>query len=297
MNPKNLALVAAAAISVGCMQTEPGGDKGNPDVNLPEDKNRSAGATSSTNWPAEIGTPRQISVYAKAESLLVLTFGKRGETAADPVNIPVQVAGRVILYRASTVPAYQDLDTSVFPFPMSDSVVITSDLVSKVARDDGDSIYLNINVLSDTMATWIFGIGYDKKSKRFFETPLSIQTETRAGFQPLPDTIKGVLDPQLSLPKPKLSGKSVLSFYIPGSPYFKSVQADSLTLGPIPDGDYQLRLLRVTYAGDKETGTEIESFEIQSSKLADNNPIYVFKTGALVFSYRTQSTLLLRPDW
>lgn len=296
MNPRKLISIAALVLAAGCMQTDPA--PGKPDQALPEDNGRRAGATSSTNWPPDISAPQYVTIFTKTGANLVLTFAKtNNDDASLPARVPVKVGGIVTAYRASDIPVFMDLETAVTAFPESESAVFTGDWIVKLSREGEDTIYFNINVLSGTKSTWINGIGYDKISKFFFETEYSDQTKDLGVLYEELDTIRGVLDTSIQLPKPKLSGKSVLSFYIPGSPYFKSAQVDTLQLGPIPDNEYVLRLLRVTYAGANETGTEIESFEVQSSKIANNVNEYVFKPGALVFSYLSQSTLTQRPYW
>ena len=295
MNPRKLIPIAALVLAAGCMQTDPG--PGKTEQSLPEDNGRRAGATSSTNWPTDLGKPLQVTIFAKPGPKLVLSFGKVNEDPELPAFLPVRLAGTVIAYRATGVPVFKDLDTAMTSFPESDSAFLAPDLITKLLLPGEDTIYLNLNVLSDSRSAWINDIGYDKVSKTFFETEYSIQTRSKRAFYQGLDTIRGILDTQIPLPKPKLSGKSVLSFYIPGSPYFKSAQVDTLQLGPIPDNVYVLRLMRVTYAGAGETGTEIESFEVQSSRIASDIIEYVFKPGALVFSYQTQTTLTQRPYW
>jgi hypothetical protein len=88
------------------------------------------------------------------------------------------------------------------------------------------------------------------------------------------------------------TGNSEFCFYIPGTPVFEPVQADShFNIGPLPFGEYPLRLLRLTRFAGNPGETLVEVWEAPIDKVDSG---FTLTPRAKVFSARTQGSLNLR---
>lgn len=287
-------LLLSLSIFVGCMKPDATNPSTEDPVQVPEDQELRAGASSSTNWPVKFGDP-SISIAVAAGSDFILRFSNTSGTGSDSARVPAKLTGKLSVCKSGTIPVLDSLRTASVGFFESDSVGLAAALLDSLFESSRDTLLFNVHIKTDSLETWAFGFGYSRKSKQFFKALLSIETENSLFLKSTLDTIQGVLDTSGGLPKSALNGKSIFCFYIPGTPFFWKPTTDSLVLGPIPDGNYPLRLLRVTYAGEKDSGTEMEAYEVGCSKLAPDSFLYRIKPGAAILNYRAHTTVSLRP--
>lgn len=281
---KVLAFAAAASLMLGaCLQTDPGTPE-DTTVTPPKDTDRRAGASSSTNWPAELAT-RQVKVESEIGSELRLKFGQVGLGA----DVPVEVRGTLRFHRAGVIPALEGQSAKEFTFPGTDTVSIPFSFLDTLWNTPEDTLSFNIEVRTDTLSAWVMGFAYSKSEKKVVSSPLSNQTAIPF-LRKVDFYFVGNLSVDTTLNTP-VSGTSEFCFYIPGTPIFGKVQADrQFKIGPLPQGEYPLRLLRLTKS-DNPRETLVEAWEVPvDQRLFDSS----VTPGAKVLSVRTQGILNLR---
>lgn len=263
-----LGLVSLTALAA-CLQTNTAQDPA-PAATI-EDPGPYAGSTSSTNWEWPQGSFDYITWHC--DSNLVL----RAKDNLVNGNV-IPLAGTLLLFRTEDIPALEGPQPFSRSLVRDDSVVIPRAWIDSL-RVDKDTVSFNIQIFpGGTTQYFINGFAYIKHSRQFIGNALPVAA---------PDFFEITRDPgayfkgsrSFSLPPPKGKGKSQMSYYIPGSPFYWNTDLDSIVdLGPMAHGQYPLRLLRVTELGEGQTGSQVEIFEIKSDSTGDFVPFHLGET-------------------
>lgn len=287
------ALLGLAGLSlVGCLVSDPAtGPGAKKDSAIPEDDGKIAGSSSSTNWPPDVGDPRPITIFGEVTADVRIRFHRL--SAEFPIEFQVaRCAGTVRFYRSGVIPALTHQIPIEFAFPEAESVTISSRQLDSIAsRLDQDTLRFNLNIQSDTLQVWLMGFTYIAAEKKFTSSPFSNSSIESGWLKPNTKFFKGnvLVD---SLPASPLPGISEICFYIPGTPVFGKLKAGSQdSIGPLPEGKYPVRLLRISRASSQAKVTLVEAWEVHIAKQIENAS---FTPGAKVLSTEIQGELLLR---
>ncbi len=247
-----------------------------------QDQELTAGASSTTNWPPQLGG-LPIFVATNLKERLDLVFLEPSNSSVGLLQLPIHLSGKIILFKDGGIPALNTPKVVSISFVKRDTVNIPFSSLDSLLEKRIDTLIFNLDIQTDSGHVWILGLGYDRPSHSFFKTPFSTETGNQAFLQKPDFNFKGTLDSSGGLSKSTLVGASTFYFYIPGTPYFWKQEADTLQLGPIPNGNYPLRLLRITTNSDG-TQTEICLFEVHGQKIKSNDINYIFKIGGKILS-------------
>ncbi|MEO7777324.1 MAG: hypothetical protein ABIY63_07310 [Fibrobacteria bacterium] len=259
-----------------------------------EDMDLLAGATSSTNWPPEDAPTLPTWVTGSTDSILVLNF-------FDVSGAPLNSSGRLVLYKAGTIPAFQAPESIVVALENSGTQVIPYALLRQMAGSGADSVFFSVRVDIDTVESFLSGFLYSVKLKKFLASPFSGKADYSFNFAKRRFAIHGVADTALLKMGFTAQGKTTLCFYIPGSPFFFKVIPDSiLNIGPVPIGDFPVRLLRIT-ATEGQTGrNQLEVYEVKvaSFNVDSTHPIpyKVISCGKKIFTSSLKASDSVRVD-
>ncbi len=235
-----LLIVFIVVSLMGCLQADRANGPQNIETTNIRDQNLLAGATSSTNWPQEdVGSKRAL-VVVKFDSTLTMDF-------TDTTDIPIPLSGTLSIYLGGTIPAIDKPDSMKLNLGNRNSIVLSENEFKSELAAGKDTVLFSVLIRSDSMECLITGLMYSKGAHLFsrhpggtlarFTYPISIP---KYGFKAVPGD---------SLPKTVVSkaGKTGWCFYIPGSPYFFLPEvADIITVGPLPQGTYPIRLLVIS---------------------------------------------------
>lgn len=260
---------------LGCMAVDPR-PTSSPGI---EDVERSAGASSATNFPPpHAGTDFHIKWEKGSE--LNLFFRQNGWSA--------KVTGNLTFYQFGGIPALTRPNSWKLEIRDTDTLRIDSSVINHLG-DKRDTVGFNILVEVEGYQAYLLGFAYLRRERNFTgnayyenleDFPLDTLTYYRAS-----------IGNAASLPPPPGNGESQLSFYIPGTPAFWKVDAEVvMNLGPLPRGNYPLRLMRITVLEKGKPECEVEIFKVT---LPINTSQFEF--GDRVLSQRFDRTLKMLP--
>lgn len=282
--------VAAFLVLAGCMQTDPDPAEpaGKEAVDIPEDHGRRAGASSSTNWPTELGLPRNPKVFGKADTLLSLYFFEFLQVPPGG-DQPVKMAGSLRFYRGGTIPALDTVPYLEYRFQETDTLAIPGWILDSLSTAS-DTAFFNIRIESDSLQGWLFGFSYSRRERKFKDSPFSAFPAKSVMLRTPTYSFKGNL--RVDTAKvPPVAGGSEICFYIPGTPVFVPVGMDTTRVGPLPRGEYPLRFLRLTRLAVHPAETLIEAWEVKAGQKIDDP---LLEPDEKVFSARVKGALSLR---
>lgn len=278
-------MLAFSYLLSGCLQpeaTSPTSQIDNPDA-IPSDPELRAGASSSTNWPTKSAdNPIQISL--KADSQFSLHFLRQSFSPLDTNPISVKLSGIITAYQSGIIPALDSVPYTSQPFANSDSIQLSRDMILKLGKNTSDTVWFNLNIKSDTGEVWTLGYGFVKSKKKFLITEYAAESINSIIFSKSGNSFKGLIDTTIKLTSPTLIGHSVSCFYIPGTPLFWPINSDTLSFGPLPKGQYPLRLLKLTSASSNSMQTEVSVFQISTTRSVNNPTLYQFIPVEKIFS-------------
>lgn len=285
-------LLAFAGFSLaGCLVSDPStGPDAKQDVAIPEDNGRFAGSSSSTNWPPDFGDPRPIGLIGLSGDGVRIRFVRLQDV--PPFGFaPATCAGTLRIYRAGIIPSLVPQTPVTQAFTESDSLSLSVTRLDSLANAAGvDTLRFNLNIQSDTVQIWLMGYTYVKPARKVTSSPLSNSSAPSVFLKTPTQFFKGnVLVDMASVPP--VSGISEFSFYIPGTPVHGRLKAGTVdSIGPLPEGEYPVRLLRISRLSPQATVTLVEAWEVHIAK----NDKASFTPGAKVFSTEIQGVLTLR---
>lgn len=222
-----------------------------------------AGATSSTNWPAEDVFPERISVLGKADSQVIIHF----------LNFvtPVQVTGKVTLFQGGIVPVLDSVPSISFEFTERDTVFIPESAFLPLGHAGMDTVRFSLKIETDTTACLFLGFVYSIKLNAFINSPFSIVSSSTGILAESKYAFNGKVGADLALFGPSFAGKAEWCFYIPGTPYFWLAErvnsGDVLKVGRLPTGKYPLRLIRIRA---QEANQQMKLLEVYSIKVTQD---------------------------
>ncbi len=290
-----LALIFLFLAVTGCMQPDTAGPNGSvtPEAGV-EDMDLLAGATSSTNWPPEDAPILPKWVRGSADSDLVVGF-------FDESGAPLTASGRLILYKAGVIPAFQAPETTEVAFENAGSQKIPGALLRQWVGNGADTIFFSVRVEIDTVESFLGGFLYSVKRKKFISSPFSGKPDYSFNFANRRFAIHGIADTSLLELGFSMQGKTTLCFYIPGSPFFFKMIPDSiLTIGPIPIGDFPVRLLRIIATEGQSQQKQLEVYEVKVSSFnvdaTHTVPYKVISCGKKIFTSSLKASDSVRVD-
>jgi hypothetical protein len=257
----------AAGLLSACLKPDAVG--GSPQVEEPAEVLEPillAGATSSTNWPEEPKHRTSVTVMGRADSVITLVFARAREQSEGYDR--VSLSGTLTLFDGSTIPALDTVPSATMDFADVDSVVIPVDLIHSLPAHGRDTLGFGILLKVDTTQCFIGGFLHRKSTGKIIHSifpenpPSAFQLlAPRHGYSAEVDTA-GVT--HLFPPSPSAE----MSFYIPGSPfYWRPEPFGSITLGPLSEGPYPLRLILASPASGDSSATHVAIFEVSVRKL------------------------------
>jgi hypothetical protein len=283
----------------GCLQTDPAGnpDQARPDI---QDPDLVAGATSSTNWPAEDAGTQPIQIFGTADSTLSFTFKAPPAKGQVPTQTPF--AGTIRFYRAGTIPVLDSLSGMELSIPLTDTVKIPPDLLNPLIRNEMDTLKFTAEFSTGNSVGILTGFSYSRKEGKFIAWPTTINTgnsvpmsEWHYKFASIPDSaFRAILS--------DTTGNARFYYYIPGTPYFwrHDLVRDSLYIGPTVKANLPLRFIKVMSHAGMNPDFTIEVYPLSLAKESVNDsihhfePVERFKLGDLIYRRSGQGTLDLR---
>ena len=288
---KQLALILF--LVTGCMQPESGDPSREGAPAGVEDPDLLAGASSSTNWPSEdAGDSSHLLVSGHADSLLVLHFGT---TSARK-----RISGQVSVFHAGIIPALDSIPLTVFPFQDADSILIRPEQLSIASTGGKDTLSFSVRVEIDTAQCLLIGFAFSRSGKTFLTSPYSRDPERTFPFSRPRYSFKVTVDSALIRFGGYSEGKSEWCFYIPGSPYFWKVGFDSLVeIGPVPNGIFPLRLLRISHPDGASNQNRLEVYEVLIKKVeptvTQHSSFPVIRLGEKLLTASGMTSYSIRP--
>lgn len=292
---KILLLSACLAFLAGCLgdgsigAPGAGGDQGLNDDDL------RAGATSTTNWPPELGS-RAIGIGSLADSVLTIAFRIQGEAASDTLPSPVRLSGRASLYKAGIISALEAPRFAFLDFRDADTLRIRASSAASLLDPGEDTLFFNVRIETDSLGAWAFGYGYLRITGRFFQTAVSKQAENSIHLRGTDAVFAGRLDTAGAFPESAASGESILLLCIPGTHFHRRLLDDSIEAGPLPRGEYPLRFLRVTRSTSGVPETTLEIFVAAMTRMNAESNFFRFRPGELIRSHRLRGEVMLRSE-
>jgi hypothetical protein len=286
-----LAALALLALSA-CLQTEPGEDNLGGDSPQPlEDDSRTAGSSSTTNWPPKSITGGTFyKVFWSADTQMRLDFFEFHSSTATE-DIPLEHAGKIQLYRGGTIPALDSARFLEWTFPSTDTLFFPFSKIDSLGKGSGDTLYFNIHLVTDSLDAWIYDLGYSKKERKIINSPSSPLPGSPTFMHPSIYYYQAATaDISALLPLPA-NPVYELGFYIPGTPEFGRAKSDSITLDHLPQGKHPLRVLRISYPDTSPDSTLVEAWELKVAGLGEDSK---FTLGGQVLAVRTKGRLTLR---
>lgn len=275
-----------------CLQTEPAGPGTDLDAEkLPEDNGRRAGASSSTNWPNEFVINRNKAVWSFDSVLRIEFFDIPDRAPARDSS--VKRSGTLYLYPANAIPALDSIKSVSWTIEEASAVDIPISRILTAATPGSDTVRFNVRLDLAPLHGWFQGFQYEKSTGKLIETP----------FSPLPEKtfflkfdwfyFQGSVPQVTSLLPAPAGNNPEISFYIPGTPNFCKAQADSFKVGPLPKGEYPLRIVRTSGLAGSTVGTLVEIWEL---KVTGQELISNFTLGEPVLTFQSKGKISLRNE-
>jgi hypothetical protein len=285
----SLVLAAAALCLAACLQTETGESPDAAPAN-PEDNGRVAGAPSSTNWPAEFGRHQHALEWSTDTALRIRFFDVVTETFPAR-EVPATRKGIARLYPGSVIPALDSIRSVSWSFGETDTLVIPFDSIPATSAASADTVSFNVHLDLHPLHGMLYGLRYSRRSRRIIDPPTSGIPEKTIYLDSLKFFFRGSTSEVTSLLPPGAGSHSEISFYIPGTPSFCEAQPDSFHLGPLPKGQYPLRVLRISGSGIPGAETSVEAWELRVSGLGTSTK---FSLGERVLAFPSPGASALR---
>jgi hypothetical protein len=239
------------------MQPDPAGNGDSTLGTGIKDQDLMAGATSSTNWPQEDAGRQPQLVKGSADSSLILYF-------MDSTKTRIRMSGTLTLFKAGKIPALDAPDSLRIGFVDQDSIKVTSGALHAFSNGKDDTLYFSVLVEFGDLECFLAGFSYSPSLKKFLDSPFSEEPNYSGTISDRHYSIHGVPDSSLLNKGISSGGKIEWCFYIPGSPFYFKVSSDTaIDIGPVPQGQYPIRLLKVTEADGGSNRTQLDVYEVK----------------------------------
>jgi hypothetical protein len=285
-----IAPMAFGLALLGCLQTEPTGKEAQESTDI-QDPDLVAGATSSTNWPAEDAGPHPVEVFGTADSILTFAF-KQSPDSGGPA-LPIGFQGSVRLYRAGTIPVLDSVPTVSYPISRTASFQIAEEHLRPLISGEMDTLRFTVEFRSDSIRGLLPGFVYSLSRHEFLAWPPSINTEASVPLLDPHYRFAGVPDSAFQRVLSDTAGHPRFYYYITGSPYFwrHALTGDSLYIGPTVKARLPLRCVKVTSHAGTEKSFTIEVYSLSLEKESVNDSLHHFES---VDRFRLAGLLLRR---
>jgi hypothetical protein len=281
-----LAAFAMAAV-LGCMAADPAGPESNQTSTVP-DPNQLAGATSSTNWPQEDVGSKIVIAKVELDSQFRIKF-------LDTTGKSLAITGTVTAFAGKDIPVFRAPDSSKIPFTDAASISVSPSDLPGIGEMDGDSLVFTLRIQTDSQECLMTRFLYSKGQRKFidFGSPNFSRTfrmsVRKYGLRVVPDD---------SLPLTHLpnSERRAWCIYIPASPYYFLLDSAGIVeIGPLPDGGYPLRLLKIGEPEGKEGTRRVTVYEVRSG-ISRKNPNWntSLELGQKIDEFVTKSSISIR---
>lgn len=287
-------LLSATLLLMGCM--EPDGTVGSdskPESSGIADEDRRAGATSSTNWPTEEAAAPRPKIKAMMDSNLTFQF-------LDTALNGIRRSGALILYRSGAIPALDAPDSVVIRFTDRLSADIAPRDLPPIRTGESDTLHFSVRVETDTLECLLLGFSYSIQEKRFLNPRFSSLPNAAYPMTSRHFSYRGKPDSSLARLGIADWGKDEWCFYIPGSPFFwKADYGPNLEIGPLPFGDFPVRLLRIGKTGAGSDVNHLETYEVKIRPKLPDGPnqgatVHSFSLGAPLLSMDVDASISIR---
>jgi hypothetical protein len=285
-----LVLSVACTLYLGCLSPDAVDSESNEKkAGAIEDPDLLAGSSSRTTWPPDLVGDTSISITWKANKTLVFSF-RFLDSLHNPISF--KVSGTLTLYKSGGIPVLDSIPSIQVPFTDQDSLIISDSLLANFIMQNKDSVGFNVKLESPKWGnSFLLGFIYSQSAELFFNPPTSVTSLYSNYFVEGEYFFKGPCDLNNIISDPISKANSILSFYIPGTPYFWEAMPDSIFLGPLAKANYPLRLLRITELGAGRKGSEVEIFEIVQS---GTKHFANFKVGTRLQGVQTETAISIR---
>ncbi len=270
-----------------------------PDTSLPgsdsktdskvEDQDLLAGASSRTTWPPDLAGDTTIQVNWQSGKELKFLFSFLDSNFQA---VSFKISGTITVFNSSSIPALDSVPQMTFPLQDLDTWTFSTSSLTSLMTQGRDSLNFNVLIVSPQWGkSFLMGFKYSKSSGQFINPATSLTPENSNFLDRTERFYQGKCNAEKIVTQPTTLKNPALSFYIPGSPYYWPVNLDSLRLGPLPQGHYPLRLLRISQYSTGEPGSEVEIYEVVG---LDQMQPKGFEVGKQILSMRTEITLSMR---
>lgn len=270
-----------------------------PDTSLPgsdsktdskvEDQDLLAGASSRTTWPPDLVGDTTIQVKWKSGKDLKFLFSFLDSTFQA---VGFKINGSLTIFKSSAIPSLDSVPQVTLAFQELDTVTLSSASLSPLLTQGRDTLDFNILIVSTRWGkSFLMGFKYSTSSGQLIDPATSLTPENSNFLDRTERYFQGKCNATNIVTQSTTLNNSVLSFYIPGSPFYWPVKLDSLRLGPLPEGHYPLRLLRLSPNSTGQHGSEVEIYEVVE---LDQMQPKEFEIGKKILSMHTNNTLTLR---
>jgi hypothetical protein len=247
---------------------------------------RLAGATSSTNWPQEDVGSNKLLAELKFDSTIGISF-------LDTLEKPITASGSVSLYRSKYIPAFETPDSLYITFADQGSLVIDPLEFRKTFTDSADTIAFTMLIRVDSLQGLMHSLVYVVSTGKFSRLNYGHLSRITYPVSIPKFSVRGI--PGSFLPKTTVSsnGKKGWCLYIPGTPfYFLINEGDMIDVGPIPQGDYPVRLLALGPAADDPKLQTLTVYEVKLTLVSSFWPS--LEATKKIFEQTTKSVISIR---
>jgi hypothetical protein len=287
-------LLFAIFLLVGCMKPESTvGSDPEPKSSGVVDETQRAGATSSTNWPTEDAPAPRPKIKAVLDSTLTFQF-------LDTALNGIKRSGTLVLYRSGVIPALDRPDSVVVHFEEQLSIKVSPINTLPFKPQDSDTIRFSVRVATDSLECLLLGFSYAIHDKKFLNSPFSSIPNSSYPMTSRHFSYHGKADSSLAKLGISDWGKDEWCFYIPGSPFFwKAEVGPDLEIGPLPFGDFPVRLLRISKTGAGSDVNHLETYEVKIRPKLPDGPnqgatVHSFSLGAPLLSMDVNPSISIR---
>ncbi len=281
---------ALSLVVLGCLAPDtssPGTDsKIDSEV---EDQDLLAGASSRTTWPPDLVGDTTIQVKWKSGKDLKFLFSYLDSNFQA---VGFKISGSLTIFKSSAIPSLDSVPQVTIAFQELDTVTISPTSLSPLLSQGRDTLGFNVLIVSTHWGkSFLMGFKYSTSSGQLIDPATSLTPENSNFLDRTERYFQGKCDAKNIVTQSTILNNSILSFYIPGSPFYWPAKLDSLRLGPLPEGHYPLRLLRLSPNSTGQHGSEVEIYEVVE---LDQIQPKGFEVGKKILSMHTNNTLTLR---
>ena len=286
-------LAISTILFISCMQPDsPSGPDGSNGSGV-KDQNLLAGATSSTNWPQEDAGKQYPVISGKSDSILTLFF-------KDTLGANMMRTGKMTAYVAGKIPSFETPLSKSIQIRNLSSISLTPAFFESLAGIDQDSGSFSLLFEFDASQCLITGFTYSISLKKFLRSPFSEDSNFTALVKNPHYSLHGIPDSSLPTVVDPTTGKAVMCFYIPGSPFFfKTISDTAIDIGPLPDGKFPIRVISITEAKGGTGKNILDVFEIKVSlnpiDATHHVPGYTIRKGEPLFETEYDRSLPILP--